>query len=243
MATKKYISMTVHEVLDELKAMGNEKTGDIYRNRDTQLDVFGVKIGDLKTIVKKVGKNHDLALELYNTKNYDAMYLAGLIADEKKITKEDLNHWLDLSDTYLLSEFTVAWLAAETDFGLELALEWIDQDNELIESAGWSTITSYMSVHPDEDLDLDLLGSLLKRCQLTIHDQKNRVRYTMNSFVIGVGSFVLPMADEARAVAEAIGNVQVSMGKTACHVPNASDYIANVWKKGYQGRKRKQARC
>lgn len=45
MAKKKYISMTVQEVLDELKAMGNEKTADIYRNRDTQLDVFGVKIG------------------------------------------------------------------------------------------------------------------------------------------------------------------------------------------------------
>jgi 3-methyladenine DNA glycosylase AlkD len=39
--------------------------------------VFGVKIGDLKVIQKKVKKDHQLAMELFDTGIYDAMYLAG----------------------------------------------------------------------------------------------------------------------------------------------------------------------
>lgn len=243
MGKKETEAYTVAEIMTELESLGNEKTAQIYKNRETQLDVYGVKIGDLKKIVKRVKKNHELSLDLYETKNYDAMYLAGLIADEKKITKADLEHWLELSDTYLLSEFTVPWVAAETDFALEAGLDWIEADDELIESAGWCVLTSYMGVTEDADLDMDLLKNLLKRCETSIHDQKNRVRYSMNSYVIGVGTFVMPLHDEAKAAADAIGKVDVYMGKTACNVPHASDYIDNVWKKGYQGRKRKQARC
>ena len=55
-------------------------------NHGAKEPFFGVKVGDLKKILKKTKKNHELSLELYKTGNSDAMYLAGLMADEKKIT-------------------------------------------------------------------------------------------------------------------------------------------------------------
>ena len=53
-----------------------------------------MKIGDLKKIQKRIKKDYQLALDLYDTGNYDAMYLAGLIADDAKMTKKDLRHWI-----------------------------------------------------------------------------------------------------------------------------------------------------
>lgn len=80
--------MTKNEVMDALYAFGNEGTKSIYSKHGAKEPYFGVKVGDLKTLQKKIKKDHDLALELYKTGNSDAMYLAGLIADEKKLLKK-----------------------------------------------------------------------------------------------------------------------------------------------------------
>ena len=75
---------------------------------------YGVKVGDLKILVKKIKTDHNLALELYQTGNSDAMYLAGLIADENLVTRKVLQDWAKKAYWYMLSEYTVPWLAAES---------------------------------------------------------------------------------------------------------------------------------
>ena len=74
----------------------------------------------MKKLVKKIKKDHELSLELFATGNSDAMYLAGLIADEDKISKSDLNRWAREAPWYHISEYAVAWVAAESRFGWEL---------------------------------------------------------------------------------------------------------------------------
>ena len=78
--------MTTQEILSELEKYGNEQTKRTYIKHGATEPLFGVKVQDLKKILKKTKKNHELSLELYATGNYDAMYLAGLMADEKQIT-------------------------------------------------------------------------------------------------------------------------------------------------------------
>lgn len=236
-------NLSVEQVMEELKLLGDENTARIYKNRGMKVDVYGVKVADLKKIVKRTKKNHELSLALYDTNNYDAMYLAGLIADETKITKEQLQKWVENSDNYLIAEFTVPWVASETPYALELATEWMQSDEELICSAGWNVLTSLMRVKEDEELDFDLLLKLLKEVKDTIHTRENRVRYSMNSYVIGLGTFVAPLLEHAMKTAEYIGKVDVNMGKTACNVPLASAYIEKCVEKGYVGKKRKDARC
>ena len=82
--------MTADEIVTELKALGREGYKKILLNHGVREPVFGVKIEDLKKIQKRVKKNYRLALDLYDTGVYDAMYLAGLIADDPKMTQTDL---------------------------------------------------------------------------------------------------------------------------------------------------------
>jgi hypothetical protein len=65
----------------------------------------------------------------------------------------------------------------------------------------------------------------------------------MNGFVIAVGGAVVPLTARAKAVAKAIGKVEVDMGGTACTVPDAARYIAKIESMGRLGRKRKTAMC
>jgi 3-methyladenine DNA glycosylase AlkD len=235
--------MTRDEVMLALSKFGNEQTKKVLVNHGAREPFFGVKVGDLKTLVKKIKKDHSLALELYRTGNSDAMYLAGLIADEKRITRDELQEWVKAAYWYLLYEYTVPWLAAESPYGWDLGLEWIESPEEGTAAAGWATFSSVVSIKPDAELDLDKLSSLLDQVSVSIHQSQNRVRYTMNGFVIAVGSYVPALTGKASDVAEAIGKVSVDMGGTACKVPLATTYIQKVEDKGYIGRKRKVARC
>ena len=235
--------MTYDEVIAELKTYSQKTFERIFDNHGAGSQSWGVKIEDLKKIQKKVKKDHALALQLFDSRISDAQYLAGLIADENKITKQELRHWAHSSSWSMIGEYTVPWVAADSPHGWELALEWIDAREESLQASGWATLASVVATTPDEDLDLTALKGLLKRVEETIHTSGNRVRYLMNSFVIALGASVESLTGEAQAAGRAIGKVKVDMGKTACKVPFAPDYIQKVIDRGNVGKKRAMARC
>src|SRR6266540_3645874 len=108
-APKTANSMTVETVMAELQKMGSPAIKKVLTAHGAREPFFGVKVGDMKSIVKKVKKDHDLSLALYSTGNYDAMYLAGLIADEDRISNKDLNSWVKASYAGI-AEYTVPWI-------------------------------------------------------------------------------------------------------------------------------------
>lgn len=235
--------MTANEVLDELRTLGKDNYRRIMANHGVPDPCFGVKVEDLKKIQKRVKIDHDLALALYDTGVYDARYLAGLIADDARMTRKDLRHWASTANCPPLCQFTVAWVAAGSRHGRELAREWIDSKKELLAVAGWFTLSARVGITADAELDLAELRQMITRVETTIHAQPDRVRYAMNAFLIAAGSGVAPLTDECVAAAGRIGTVTVDMGDTSCQVPDAAEYIAKVRSRGAIGRKRKSAKC
>lgn len=236
--------MNLYEMMEKLEEMGTEQTKKTFIRHGAKEPISGVKVGDLKKLVKFVKKNQSLALALYDTGHYDAMYLAGLSVNPKLMTKEELEAWVEKVYCYAHAEYTVAGVAAESEFALELAREWIKSEDEMIAACGWSTYTNYISITADEYLDLGEIERLLELVQTKIHlEDRNRVRYTMNLFVIAVGSFIVSLHERAMQIAEMIGKVHVDVGQTACKVPLATDYIHKVKEKGKLGAKKKTCIC
>jgi 3-methyladenine DNA glycosylase AlkD len=235
--------MTTKEILEELKPLGSDSYKKVMFNHGVKEPCFGVKIGDLQRIQKRIKKDYQLALDLYDTGNYDAMYLAGLIADDAQMTKKDLQRWIENATHSPLAGSTVPWVAAGSPHGWELALEWIDSKRVLTAEAGWATLGSLVSIKDDSELDLAELKRLLERVRKSIHQAEDAVRRQMNLFVIAVGSCVKPLTDTAIQTGEKIGPVTADMGNTACQVPFAPDYIRKVQKRGAIGKKRKTAKC
>ncbi len=235
--------MTSKEVMTELKRLGTEQIKKIWMNHGVKGDFFGVKVGDMKVIQKKIKHDHNLALELFDTRNADAMYFAGLISEPQKMSKAELQHWIEIADWHMLSECTVSWAAAESKFGHELAMKWIKSKEEHIAAAGWSTYSCLLALKKNEELDLKEIETLLENIKKTIHSMPNRVRHTMNNFVIAVGSYVPAFTSKAKSIAKAIGEVKVNMGNTACKVPDALAYIKKVEDAGKLGQKKKTVFC
>ena len=233
--------MTAKEILAQVKSMGHGNIKKIYTAHGATGEHWGVKIEDLKKIQKQVKKNYALSMELFDSGVSDAQYLAGLIADEKQMTKKDLQHWVENASWHMVNQYTVAWIAAESAHGWELALQWIDDKSENIQISGWNTLASVVSIKPDEELDIKTHRKLLKKVEKEIATAGNYVRYCMNTFVISVGGYVKELSAEAIALGKSLGKITVDMGNTSCKVPFAPDYIQKMLDKGVK--KKKMARC
>ncbi len=234
--------MTAHSIIAELRKLGLESYRKVILKHGAPDSCLGVKIEELKKIQKRVGTDHVLALSLYDTGIYDAMYLAGLIAVDALMTPKDLQRWVEGASRPLIGS-TVAWVTAGSPQGWETAVNWLESDREPVAAAGWAALGSLVSVRADAELDLKGLKRLLLRVQKEIHQAPNLVRQQMNGFVIAVGCYVAPLTAEALKIGTKIGPVTVDVGDTECRVPFAPEAIRKVEARGSIGRKRKTAKC
>lgn len=234
---------TVNQVMKQLKSKGNPQRRELFKKHGAGDRLYGVSVADMKVIAKTIKGEQDLACGLYDTGNYDAMYLAGMVARGTEMNKRQLQAWARAADWQLISEYTVPWVASESEHGRNLALKWMDAKKEHVAACGWSTYAGIVATTPDSELDLAEIKALLKRVEADLGEAPNRVRYTMNGFVIAVGAYVKPLARQAKATARKLGKVEVDMHGTSCKVPVALDAIAKVESTGRAGKKRKTIRC
>jgi hypothetical protein len=235
--------MDLAAAMAALGKLGNPQTRKTWATHGAQGAYFGVKIGDMKGLLKKIKGQQDLALELYATGNLDAMYLAGLAADGSLMSKKALEAWVKDARWSMISEYTVPWVACESPLARALALRWMDSPKEHVAAAGWNTYSGIVSTRPDGELDLKEVERLLLRAEREIAGAPERVRYCMNGFVMAVGGGVKALFPKAKATAKRIGPVEVDMGGTSCKVPPALATLEKIAAMGRVGLKRKTMKC
>jgi 3-methyladenine DNA glycosylase AlkD len=231
------------DIVQELSKLGSESYRNVMRKHGARDPFFGVKISELKKIQKRIKSDYKLALDLYATGNYDAMYLAGLIADDAKMTQGDLQRWVDNAYCPALAESTVAWVTAQGEHGWVMARKWIESKHPVVAAAGWATLSDVLALTADDELDLKALKKLLQHVEKSIAKQPDRVRYAMNSFVIALGCFVEPLNIDAQAAAKNIGAFTIDQGDTACKVPSALERIQKAQQRGTVGKKKRTVKC
>src|SRR5688572_33316488 len=85
--------MTLPQAMAELKKNGSEQTRKTYLRHGAPEPVFGVSFATLKSMYKRIKVDHELALALWDTGNFDAMNLALKIVDPARISSTDLDKW------------------------------------------------------------------------------------------------------------------------------------------------------
>ena len=235
---------TTKQVMTALQQVGNPLRIQTFANHGAPTDqMFGVSVADMKVIAKQLKGQQQIAYELYETGNGDAQYLAGMVADGSLMTKSLLDKWARQASWQMVAEYTVPWVTTESDHTSALALKWMKAKKESIATSGWNTYSGHVTVTPDEELDLDEIASILDQVEGQIDSAMNRVKYTMNGFVIAVGTYLKPLSKRAKAIARSLGKVEVAMGGTSCKVPLAVEVIAKAEKAGRIGKKRKSIKC
>ncbi|MCA1063960.1 DNA alkylation repair protein [Rossellomorea sp. AcN35-11] len=235
--------MDVQTVMEELEALGKERTKKMYMSSGAHEPVFGVATGAMKPMAKKIKKDQALAEELYATGNYDAMYFAGVIAEPKAMTEEDFDRWIEGAYFFMLSDYVVAVTLAETDIAQDVADKWIQSGEELKMSAGWSCYCWLLGNRKDEEFSETKLKGMLETVKETIHDAPERTKSSMNNFVATVGISYVPLHEVALQTAKEIGPVEMKRDGKKSSILRATESIEKEVERGKIGFKRKYVRC
>jgi len=218
--------MSLDEAMSALEKAGSEQTRKTYARHGAKEPMFGVSFATLKTLVKKIGVDHDLALALWGTGNHDARILAVKIADPARVTGKDLDRWAsDIGGMRMCCGY-VASLAAESPHGVAKVAEWLARDSPR-RGAGWvlaGMVASLDTTTPDA-----VFLARLADIEKTIRSAPNREREAMNMAVIQIGCRNAALRKAATAAAKRIGKIEIDHGDTDCKTPDAAAYIEKTW--------------
>ncbi|WP_270394322.1 DNA alkylation repair protein [Bacillus paranthracis] len=214
--------MLLEEVMQQLEEYGTEQNRKTYKNHGAKEPLFGVSFANLKLLKKKKKKDHDLAISLWETKNMDAMTLATMILDPKKVTTELLNKWVQEVDYYCLMDVLMTAICT-SPIAIERMEDWTKSDDEWIGRAGWALLANIAI--KNKTLQDDVFSPYLDEIKENIHNEKNRKREAMNLALIAIGIRNEDLEQAAIEIAREIGKVHVDHGATSCKTPDAESYI------------------
>ena len=216
--------MNLHDTLETLKSLGKEQTRKTYRRHGAGEDCYGVSTPDLTSLQKKIKQDHALAGELWVSGNHEARILATMIADPKKLDGATLDAWAASLRNYIETGY-LAGLAAKSPVARETMKRWIESDDELTASAGWTVLSHFVLEGELSDAEAE---EALARIERDLRGSRNRVRHQMNGALISIGGSRPALQEKALAAAGRIGKVEVDHGDTDCKTPDAASYILKM---------------
>jgi len=232
--------MTLNEVMKELESLGTEQTRKIYRNHGADIEQYGVSVANIKKIAKKLNGMHELGIELLLSGNVDAIYLSQYVVNPEYVTSKELELVIDQTNYYMLLDNVVAPLIARNNKLVdELLYPYLESGNDRKKQVGYTVYSMILGSFDDDLIDYNHVKRTIEYIKQNIHDSENRVRYSMNNFLISAGAANEDITELSKIAAKHIGKVSVHMGKTSCKVPDAVAYIEKIEHMGYIGKKRK----
>ena len=107
---------------------------------------YGAPVPALRKIAKQVGKNHELAIKLWQTKIHEARILASMIAEPEKLTEQQTEEWIKDFDSWDLCDQVCMNLFDKTAFAYKKAGEWSARYDEFEKRAGFALMAA-LAVH------------------------------------------------------------------------------------------------
>ena len=229
--------MTKMEAMKELRANGSAQTRKICRRHGIRGDLFGTSYAVLGKMKKKIKVDQPLAEQLWATGNFDARYLATLIADPTTISVRVLNAWAkNLNSRHLAG--ALSNVAAEAPWARKQMEKWTAAKSEMIGCAGWHTLASM--ARQNNGLSDAYFERYLVIIESKIHSGKNWVKYAMNNALINIGVRNRKLERKTIAAAKRIGRIEVDHGETGGKTPDVVPYIKKTM--AYKKKKARKAR-
>ncbi len=210
--------MTVKEILAQLKSLGNDARRAHNTKAGAPDNQFGVMLGDLRVIAKKIKTDHELALKLWDTGNVDAQLLATLIIKPKSLTTGDLDKLTRSTTCAQVADWLNAYVVAQHPEKDSLREKWMAAKDRWAARAGWNLTASRINKGAD---DLDF-SALLDRIEKEMPKAQPEVQWTMNFTLGAIGIHHAKLRKRAIAIGEKIGLYRdwpVAKGCTPPYVP------------------------
>jgi 3-methyladenine DNA glycosylase AlkD len=176
----------VEAVITWLKRRGTKRNRDgIARYGITSANVQGVSVADIRALGKKLGRNHALALALWQTGVYEARMLAAFVADSARITSAEMDRWCRDFDSWAICDTVCFHLFDRTSRAFTKVVQWSDKRAEFEKRAAFALLAS-LALHDKKTGDEPFLKSL-PLIERVAADDRNFVKKGVSWALRGVG--------------------------------------------------------
>lgn len=210
--------MTLEEALAQLEALGDEKIRAQNSKRGAGQNQYGAKLGDIRSLARKIKTDHELAMALWKTGNLDARFLALLILVPKKLSAAELERMVRSVDFAQLADWLLSYVVKNHPDREALRQAWMTAKDPWAARAGWGLTSERVGKSPD---GLDLTA-LLDRIDAEMPSAAPEVQWTMNVCLATIGIHFPKHRKRAIAIGEALGiyrDYPVSKGCTSPFAP------------------------
>jgi len=178
--------MDCKEVIKLLKNEGDlEKVKGMERFGIPSENALGVSMPVTRNLGRKIGKDHKLALALWDTGIYDARILAGLVDEPAKVTESQLERWARDFDSWAVCDGTCSNLFDKTPWAYGKCFDWSAKEKEFVRRAGY-VMMAVLSVHDKKRPDADFI-KFFPSIKGGAADNRNFVRKAVNWAVRQIG--------------------------------------------------------
>ena len=218
----KNVQMSLGDVLTQLEAWGDEKARANYAKRGAGVNQFGVGIVKLHGLAKKLKRNHQLAMELWNTGNTDAMILATMIMDATELSIQEIKDMIKpITYSKLIDEF-VYNVIIETTFAAKLAEEWMNTSEEFVGRAGWNIMIANILDGKTVSADFD---AILKKIQDEMKSAPQYKQESMNRCLCEIGIHFPEFTEKCIEIGERVGILDDKPVHKGCTSSFAPEWI------------------
>lgn len=210
--------MTLKETLKELEGLSDDKTRKHNTKNGVGDNQFAVKLGDLRKVAKKIKINHELALELWETDNFDAQMLAILIIKVNALTADELNEMVCAVKYNRVADWLNSYVVKIHPDNETLRQKWMNDKNPMAARAGWNLTSQRVVKSPD----IINIPALLDRIENEMSNVAPEVQWTMNFSLAEIGINHSEHRKRALEIGEKLGvyrDYPVSKGCTSPFAP------------------------
>jgi len=204
--------LEVKQIVDRMKSMGDPKAVEgMARFGIQSSNSFGVSVPKLRALARTVGRDHLLAMRLWETGLHDARLLATMVDDPDEVTIDQMDKWVRDFDSWDVVDGSCGNLFDKTPFAVAKAKDWCKREEEFVKRAGF-VLMAELAVHDKEAKDkvfLDFLPVVIGGAS----DSRNFVKKAVNWSLRQIGKRNLKLNKAAVSTALKIQKIDSGAAK------------------------------
>jgi 3-methyladenine DNA glycosylase AlkD len=173
-------------------------------------NTYGISIPKLREIAKDIGKNHQLALELWKSDIHEARILASFIDEPEKVTENQLEKWVRDFDSWDVCD-QVCNLFEKTPYAYQKAIEWTNRKEEFIKRAAFALMAG-LAVH-DKKASNEQFEHFFPLIREAATDDRNFVKKAGNWALRNIGKRNKALNERAMEIAREIQEINSKTAK------------------------------
>lgn len=183
---QKSAGMDAASVIESLRAIATKHTRiGMTRFGIPNDHALGVTVGEMRTLAKRLGKNHELAAELWQTGIYEARMVASFVDDPALVTSSQMDRWARDFDNWAICDTACFALFDRTPYAWSKIRKWSGHRDEFVKRAAFALLAS-VTVH-DKHTDDDLFVEGLALIERESQDGRNFVKKAVNWALRSIG--------------------------------------------------------